>query len=264
MKQTMLSRKSPLLAYAFSRLRPEIFSHPVWMRFGKKGMQGPPDIIDDLLSAAKNLQPDDPSSACQVFLICAVYQNYSGRRQQALRTTQQALTLAQQTGLSRETLWAIWALCAISIQRGNYDQAADQFVELQAALSEQSEWMLASFIDELKRSLSQSSTLPRGEQSGWFRSRPLGDLLALTFDWLHNWGFSAQESESEPVLIPADSTGRTGKQSTVTGSVFSMQRLQGGWHTFILAMRGELKVHWQEHDEYQTKKKRGILFGAPS
>jgi hypothetical protein len=78
-------------------LSPQVFSHPAWVRFGKKGVSGSLKIVDDLLSAAKNLQSDDPGTTCQVLLICAVYQNYAGQRFNALKTTRQALDLAQHT-----------------------------------------------------------------------------------------------------------------------------------------------------------------------
>src|SRR5687767_11649223 len=124
-KRTTLSQNgNSLLTYATSRLSPDVFSHPVWVRFGKKEVFGSPGIIDDLLSAAKNLQDDDPSGACQVLLICSVYQNHAGQRYKALRTTQQALALAEHTSLAKETLWAKWGACAISVQQENYEQAA--------------------------------------------------------------------------------------------------------------------------------------------
>src|SRR6266540_6998800 len=108
-KQTILSQNgSSLLTYAISRLSPEVFSHPVWVRFCKKEASTSLKIADDLLSAAKNLQNDDPRTACQVLLICAVYQNYAGQQFKALKTTQQALARAQQSNLFKETIWAIW------------------------------------------------------------------------------------------------------------------------------------------------------------
>ena len=103
---TLSQNGNSLLSYAISRLSPEVFSHPVWVRFGKKELSGSPSMIDDLLSAAKNLEEDDPSGACQIMLISAVYQNYAGQRYKALRTTQQALALAERTSLVKETLWA--------------------------------------------------------------------------------------------------------------------------------------------------------------
>ena len=49
-----------LLAYVVSRLRPDVFAHPIWINFGDKERQVSPEIIDELLTAAKQLQKDDP------------------------------------------------------------------------------------------------------------------------------------------------------------------------------------------------------------
>src|SRR3989304_6499156 len=188
-KQTILSQNgNSLLNFAISRLSPEVFSHPIWVRFGKKEISGSLNIIDDLLSAAKNLQDDDPSAACQVLLICSVYQNYSGQRYKALRTTQQALALAERTSLVKEALWAMWGACAISVQQGNYEQAASNLVDLQAALNEQNEWILADFVDVVKQSLFQPGTVGVGEHYGSPRNQPFGGLLTFSFDWLQHWG----------------------------------------------------------------------------
>jgi len=109
MKQMLLSQnKSSLLNHAISKLSPEVFSHPVWVRFGSKEGLTSLRTVDGLLSAIKNLQNDDPGAACQVLLICAVYQNYAGQHFNALKTTQQALALAQTSRLSREIIWALW------------------------------------------------------------------------------------------------------------------------------------------------------------
>ena len=148
MKQTTSSQNgNSLLNFAISRLSPEVFSHPVWVRFGKKELVDSLKVVEDLLSASKNLQGKDPGSACQVLLICAVYQNYAGQRFNALKTAQQALTLAQHTSLFKETIWAIWGECAISVQQGNYKQASGDLVDLQAVLSEHNEWILAKNMD---------------------------------------------------------------------------------------------------------------------
>ena len=72
-----------LLTYAVSRLRPDVFTHPIWAHFGDMEQPTPPESIDELLGAAKQLQKDDPASACQILLICAVNQNYAGQRYEA-------------------------------------------------------------------------------------------------------------------------------------------------------------------------------------
>ena len=204
MKQATLSQNgNSLLNDAISRLSPEVFSHPVWMRFGQKELSGSLSIIDDLLSAAKNLQNEDPSSACQVLLICAVYQNYAGQRYNALKTTQQALALAKRNGFARETIWALWGTCAISVQQGNYEQAAESLVDLQATLSEQNEWILAVFVDMLRQSLFQHATVAPGNHHSPPDDHSFVDLLSLTFEWLQSWGFSEQAFEPEFEPAPA-------------------------------------------------------------
>jgi DNA-binding SARP family transcriptional activator len=255
-KPTTLSQHgSSLLNYAVSKLNPEIFSHPVWVRFGKKEMSDSLSIVDDLLSAAKNLQGDDPSGACQIMLICAVYQNYSSQRYKALKTTQQTLSLAEHTNLARELIWAIWGACAISIQQGNYEQAESHFVDLQAAFSKQNEWMLANFIDVLRQSLLQPVTVNMGKHSQSSRDQPFADLLTFTFDWLQHWGLSVESSETEFDVISSHPVSQAITHSTLIQSFFSIQRWQGRWHSLMLAIRGELRLQWTKNDSPSTKRR---------
>jgi len=261
-RQTILSQNgSSLLDYAVSILSPEVFSHPVWVRFGKKEVSLSLKIVDDLLSAAKNLQGDDPGTTCQVLLICAVYQNYAGQRFNALKTTQKALALAQHTSLFKEAIWAIWGVCAIAVQQGNYEQASGNLVDLQAALSEQNEWMLANFIDVLRQSLLQSARVSAGKHSESLRDHAFEDTLDFTFDWLQHWGFSTQALESEFELISEHPVSHITKQSALTQSFFSIQRWQGRWHSLMLAIRGELRLQWIENDS-QTRKRRISFWGS--
>jgi DNA-binding SARP family transcriptional activator len=261
-KQTTPSQNgNSLLNFAISRLSPEVFSHPVWVRFGKKELSGSLSMIDDLLSAAKNLQEDDPSGACQVLLICSVYQNYSGQRYKALRTTQQALALAERTSLGKETLWAMWGACAISVQQGNYEQAASQLVDLQAELNEQNEWIVADFVDVLRQSFFQPVTVSAGKRSGSPPNGPFEDLLTFTFDWLQHWGFSDQTFEPEFEVASGHPLSHATRQSTLTQSFFSIQHWQGRWHSLLLAIRGELKLQWAEN-ETPRKKRQLSLWGS--
>jgi len=261
-KQMTLSQNgNSLLSYAISRLSPEVFSHPVWVRFGKKELSGSLSMIDDLLSAAKNLQEDDPSGACQVLLICSVYQNYSGQRYKALRTTQQAVALAERTSLVKETLWAMWGACAISVQQGNYEQAASHLVDLQAELNEHNEWIVADFVDVLRQSFFQPAMASAGKRSGLPPKGPFEDLLTFTFDWLQHWGFSDQAIEPEFEVTSGHPLSHAIRQSTLTQSFFSIQRWQGRWHSLLLAIRGELKLQWAEN-ETPRKKRRLSLWGS--
>lgn len=250
MKQTTASQNdSPLLNFAVSRLSPDVFSHPIWRRFGKQDSSVSANIANDLLNRVKGLQDSDPALACQILLICAVYQSYAGQAYNALKTNQQALALAERTGLSREIVWAIWGACAISIQQGNYDQAANYLVDLQAILSDQNEWILAGFVDEVKQSFLHP-TVSVGQQS----VSPQNDLLTLTFEWLQHWGYSYRVSEPEAALNVEISAGHTATQSTLTQSFFSVQRWQGHWHTLMLMFSSEFKLQWAKSDSRPAKK----------
>jgi DNA-binding SARP family transcriptional activator len=258
-KPTTLSQHgSSLLNYAVSKLNPEIFSHPVWVRFGKQEVSGCLDLIGDLLSATKGLERDDPGGACQILLICSVYQNYAGQQFNALRTTRRALALADHASFARETIWALWGAGAISYQQGDYEQAANHFADLQAVLIKQNEWILADFVDVLKQSLFQPMLASAGKHSGSPRDPPPGDLLALTFDWLQQWGRWAQTCHSEPGVISRHPASHVTIPTTSIRSFFSIQRWQDHWRTLVLAMRGGLKMQGAENDA--PRKKRRFSF----
>jgi len=256
MKQMLLSQnKSSLLNHAISKLSPEVFSHPVWVRFGSKEGLTSLRTVDGLLSAIKNLQNDDPGAACQVLLICAVYQNYAGQHFNALKTTQQALALAQTSRLSREIIWALWGACALTIQQESYEKASGNLVDLQAVLREQNEWMLANFVDVLRLALSEPARVNAKKRSNSSDEASFEEILDFTFDWFQHWGFSTQTYHSEIEFSSQYSVDRAAKQSTLTQSFFSIQHWQGQWHTLMLAIRGDLRLQWRENDPSLRKNK---------
>ena len=256
MRQTGSSQiKSPLLEYAVSRLSPAVFSHPVWVRFGKKNGTLALKLADDLLSAAKKLQNEDPGTACQILLICAVYQNSAGDCFNALKTTRQALALAQRASLHKETIWAIWGVCAISIQQENYEQAATNFVDLQAALSAQNEWILSDFVDVLRQSFFKPETVARERPADSPNNSSFDNVLSFTIEWLQNWGLSSLEFEPDFEITPVTVTSQAIRRSILTQSFFSFQRWQGRWHTLMLAIRGELKLQWTENTSQIGKRR---------
>ena len=247
--------RSSLLKNAISRLSPEVFSHPAWVRFGEKDVSVALHTVDDLLSTVKNLQKNEPSAACQVLLICAVYQNYAGQAFKALRTTQQALTLSQSNKLAKETIWALWGLCALSIQQGNHEQACTHLIDLQAALAEQNEWMLANFVDVFRQALPKAPGARAGDDSKPPVDHGSSDTMDFTFDWLLHWGFSAQGLGTEFDISPGNLASHATGHSELTHSFFSIQHLQGRWHTLMLAIRGELRLQWKENDSIPSKRR---------
>ena len=175
MKQTIFSNKErPLLAHAVSKLNPKVFSHPVWVQFSRKAHIPPPETIQALSREAEFLKRDQPGDACQVLLVCAAYQSLAVRKDLALRTTQQALALAERNSLPKEMVWATWGACAICFQESNFEQAARYLEYLQAGLSEQNEWILADFVEMVRQSLLQPGTALTNERPGLSQDRRTG------------------------------------------------------------------------------------------
>lgn len=255
-KSTLIAKKQrPLLTHAISKLRPKVFSHPVWVRFSSKDDLIAPETIQDLLGEAEQLQRDHPSDACQVLLICAVYQNYSGQRTSALATIQEALELAQRSGLAQEVLWAIWGECAICVQQGNYEQAAIYFDHLQTVLNEQNEWILADYIDVV-RQFSPFATEGATEQDySSPENQEFGVLLSLTFDWLHQWGFSPQ---AESCVSLDRQMGGVPSQGLITRPFVTEQPHPGPWQTLKLMFRGELNLHWAKKDSLLSERQPSV------
>lgn len=254
MKQTAQAQYGiSLLAYASSRLKPEVFSHPIWVRFGKKEKSVSLKIVDDLFSTAKHLQTIDPSATCQILLVCAFYQNYAGQRAIALETAHQAMDLAKQTSLAKETIWAIWGICAICFQLGDYRRTADRLMDLRSTLSTQNEWMLASFIDVLKDDLLQlESNIEIHSQPD--NQQPFNDSVTHTLDWLQRWGYSVFPSEPEKRKTYSQPSGRGNLLSRLVHPKFSFRGWRERWNSLILVFRGELKLHlYQASGDNETQ-----------
>jgi DNA-binding SARP family transcriptional activator len=248
-KQATLPRAgSHLLDHAISRLSPEVFSHPVWMRFSEKIASDSVGIVDDLLSAVQNLEEDDQGSACQLLLICAFFQSRAGQHFHALGTTRQAISLAKHASLAREAIWAMWGACAVSLQHGDYRQAAGLFVDLQAALHQQNEWILADLIDVLRQSLSESVAVRDEKPSGPPYDQPFGDLLSCAHYWLQHWGFADQVFDSE---LTGTSQSRINHS---TRSFFFIHPWRCLWQSLIRAFRDELRLHGAKHDASPPKR----------
>src|SRR5574339_463121 len=253
----LFHKQRPLLALAVSKLRPNIFSHPVWIRFGKKDKVVSPETIQNLFGEAEQLQCDHPGDACQVLLICAVYQNYSGQSISALATIEKALDLAQHAGLSQEIPWTLWGACAVCVQQGNYEQAAILLGQLQAVLNVQNEWILADYIDVMRQFLIVAAA---GTDS--FCASPetqkFEGLLTITFEWLHQWGFSARPESCLPL---AGYKGPTGSPEPFTRADVSGQRQLKPWHILKLIFQGELKLYWAKKGSHPADC-RSSLWGS--
>lgn len=218
MKQTVLvKQENSLLTYAITKLNPDIFSHPVWIRFGYVENTALPVIVERLAKSAQELQIDNAAEACRLLLISSVLQNRSGEWRASLTSLQDILNLAKQAGLSVEVLWAYWGSCAICFQMEMYDQAAFYLAELESILNKQDEWVLAGFVNVIKQSLGQPEAIRRSLQKDFSDDSSPDDLLHLTYIWFQNWGISSLSSE--PVV-------RRNRDEKITFEFFQKWRIK--------------------------------------
>jgi len=195
MEQTRLSgQERPLLKYAISKLNPDVFSHPVWVRFGRQGVMHAFAIAEELLSAVDRFEQGDTSSTCQILLACAAYQNLAGQSNLALATLDRILGLAGRAEFASGAIWGHWGACAVYFQMERYDRAVRHLEELEVVLSQEKEWMLANFVSVIKQSLLQPEVLSAYRQTDQFNWDTSDDLLRLTYLWLQQWGVCFQSS----------------------------------------------------------------------
>lgn len=246
MVNQMMSSKdaSPLLDTAISKLRPGLFSHPVWIRFGSKEKPVPPKTINALIFEAEKLKQQNPSDACQVLLACAVFQHYSGQTENALTTIQEVQDFAKKTELDHEILWALWGACAICIQNKRFSKAADYLTSLKHMLSDQDDWVLAEFVDIIKQTLVQGEKANNILPTDYREDQPMGNVLVNTFDWLNQWGFSAQAQQLDT---------QTSKMHDRSKNRLFPRFPLNGLSSLSLLFKGELKVKWLENSSQRGK-----------
>ncbi|MGD8406865.1 MAG: BTAD domain-containing putative transcriptional regulator [Anaerolineales bacterium] len=206
------------------------------------------------MSTAKQLQKNDPEGACQILLVCAVYQNYAGQLDEALESMGQIMTLAERYTLADELLWAGWGATAICVQRGDSEAAAENLQNLQTRLREQDEWVLANFIEVVEQSLRQRTLSADGDETDSTKDGQYGSLMNFTFDWLEEWGFSTRSDAPEFQAIIS-----TGNRTDTFGAIppqlhTSNQGWRLSWGRFKQILRGELKLQWVANGTHHRPK----------
>jgi len=242
-----------LLTHAESILNPEVFSHPVWLRFGRKEIAASHNIIEDLLTTARTLQDDDPGNACQALFICAAYQNLTHQRDTAFKTLQKIQTLADRNSLDRVVVWVKWGMSSISFQERKYEQTVQYLEELQTILNQQKEWILANYIYVIKESLHSPQVFAIEKTNNSQNDPSSKGLWMVTFDWLEHWGAPDHKAIIEPSLeFPKDDN--SGTRVKVRQFSLSTRRWQGYWQKLLLAVRKTTKGHRAKGNEKtQTK-----------
>ena len=213
-----------LLHRALAQLSPPAFSHPVWVNFLETRTQIPANFSEDFLHAAIQLQAQsDWDCACQMLLLRAVAQDWSGDPGAALTGAQQVWTLAECYGLTRVSWWALWGMSALGVRQGN-DQAGLEYLHrLQILLHKQDAWVLSNIISMLRETL-----LNQAGHDPWPAHSPGADLkLALL--WLRRWGESPTRIEAACNEIICNNL-NDDQASTLNASwFFSLQNWRSIW-----------------------------------
>lgn len=230
MQAAISSSASPLLENAITKLSPGVFSHPIWVRFGRCKDIYSSKTIHNLFIEADKLIQDKPEEACQVLFLCAVSQHYDGQSGKALSTIQKIQALAEKARLDQEFIWSLWGAAAIYFQQGDMEESANCLGELQGFLSIHNEWVMADLIDIVRQSMLQPGTsgdLHQGQRYS------LNGCLTTPFQWLKSWGLS-------PQIYAGSKEPRQHKPKRIP--FLSLQ----GWRSLRFRFAGELKVLWTE------------------
>jgi DNA-binding SARP family transcriptional activator len=247
--QAMLfSNGGHLLAHAESILNPEVFTHPVWIRFGRYEAPTLHQLINELLNAAKVLQNDDPDNACQVLLACVAYQSQIGQHEIAMKTLQQVQILAERNAFDRIVVWVKWGMSSISFQERKYEQTIRHLEGLEAILNQKEEWILADYIDTIKVSLQSPPTFLVKKNSKPQKGPPPEDLLNTTFDWLQHWGHSDGKAgpETSPEYYKSCDTAQKTKASQ---PFLFIQRWGNYWDNLLMSARNITNSHGTGNDK---------------
>jgi DNA-binding SARP family transcriptional activator len=241
--------RTPVLLSEISRLSPDIFSHPIWIYFGRSPSLETGRTIQALLDSVHIIIPNgDHSSACQLLLVCAVLQNRIHDQDSALDTTHKVLDLAERNRLPQVECWALWALAALSFQRRYFQNTIEHLNHLKERLHILGEWTLANVIDLICQYIQQYPVdeleIPVGDSS----AVPADPLLLEILDSMKKWGtpnLSLELDQNGPGnQDPHHDNDGFGNQES--GSFPGSKRWRKLWRTLQRAAKGELRLQWVE------------------
>jgi DNA-binding SARP family transcriptional activator len=154
---------SLLLQRAIRQFTPDVFQHPVWIRFAAAEPGRRPVHIQTLLRTAREMRVEgDLPGACSLLFLCAARLAQMGNYPAALESITQVLKLAKHNHLPQVLTWGYWAAGAVCTQMGEFQQAANFLHELQAMIKT-SEWILADLVEMIAQTLENmpwQGTLP--------------------------------------------------------------------------------------------------------
>ena len=241
--------KSPVLLSQISRLSPDIFSHPVWINFGRSPSIESAETIQALLAAVQTILNDgDHFSACQLLFICAVIQNRINHQDSALDTSQKVLELAESNHLPQIECCALWALGALSFQQGSFQEAIEHLNNLKNRLHILGEWTLANVIDVICQYLRQYSINEFDnlvEDSSTMLADP---LFWEILDEMNKWGIPpisrGLANNGSISQMPCRKNAPFGNNEP--GSVSWSGKWRKLWRTLQRVIKRELRLGWLE------------------
>jgi DNA-binding SARP family transcriptional activator len=184
-------------------------------------------------------------------LACAVFQHYSGNTKNALTTIQEVHDIAHKTELVTELLWSLWGGCAICVQSKEIKKAIEYLAALKHVLSDQNDWILEGFVDVLIQTLEKEEIGNKIVPKEFHERQSAGNVLAHTFQWLYQWGFSAQAQNIKS--LKPDKSEQPQRRGLSRIRIESLRSLS-------LLFKGELNVNWLENNS-QRRRQRSSFWG---
>lgn len=189
---------SLLLQRAIRLFTPDVFQHPVWVRFAAAEPGQHPEDVQPLLRVAKRLQTDgDTAGACAILFLCAARLARLGAHTAALESITQTLALAKHDHLPQVLMWGYWAAGAVCAQQGELQRAAEFLRKLQVMIKT-SDWVLADLVELIAQALDIMS---------WREDLPVltggiplleDDSLEPALNALLDWGKDLAETGQAP------------------------------------------------------------------
>ncbi len=196
------SNSGLLILRAIRQLTPEVFQHPVWLRFAAADGGLQPACIRALEDAARQMQDaGDTQGACSVLFLCAARLAWLGDPFAALDCIARAIRLGRQYHWALAETWGYWAASAVCAQMGELQRAAEFLRPLQAALSA-GDWVLADLVEMLAQALEKMAGAVALTPHLASAEAPTNPLLRPALAALLEWGRVPQDAREAPEESP--------------------------------------------------------------
>lgn len=223
---------------ALLRLLPDVFFHPIWLRFIETSAPLLPEHLQSLSEAVTQLSSVGKfDEACQILFVCVVQQLRTDNYAAASDNIQQILFLAEQHNLPQVAWRATWGAAAIGVRRGWFHQAAEHLEHLRFLLDQQQEWVLSNVIEVIRQDLlSRSAEVDTADNEPVF-SPPLDPAMRPAIEQLLHWG-------EPPTLPPTRLSITLYGELNASLSVRLKLYCRRIWQQLQRIAKGELRLQW--------------------